>query len=103
MRIKGTNSVTTTLPDFFSSITNNVATIAPTSKAQMGVYHIEIVQTASAGTQLTYTYDSLTLTVGCVISSVANFVQPTLADRTYVLYQPTKKIDMATYDNSNMV
>lgn len=74
MRIKGTNSATTTLPAFFTSISNNVATIAPTTKAQMGVYVIEIVQTASAGTQLTHTFDSLTLTVGCVISSVANFV-----------------------------
>lgn len=62
-----------------------------------------MIQTPSAGTQATYTFDSLTLTVGCVITSVADFVVPTLADRTYVLYQPTKSINMATYDSSNMI
>lgn len=71
----------------------------------MGVYNIEIIQTPAhqGGAMPAVTFDSLTLTVGCVISTVANFVVPTLADRTYVLYNPTKKIDMATYDNSNMI
>jgi len=103
MRIKGQTHTVTTLPAFFNSISGKTVTIAPTDNTQMGTFQIEMIQTPNHGTQASYTFDSLTLTVGCIISSVANFVVPTLADRTYVLYSPTKKIDMATYDSSNMI
>ena len=78
LRIKGTGSVSTTLPALFTSPTNNQATIAPTVKAEIGTYTVEVISTPSAtstavpsAVALTATtWDSLTLTVGCVIASV---------------------------------
>ena len=73
----------------------------------MGLYTIEVIQTpkyaSGATAQASVTYDSFTLTVGCVITAIADFVVPTQAIRTYVLYSPSKKIDMAVSDNSNMI
>ena len=111
LRIKGTSDVTTTLPSFFTSPTNNQATIAPTVKAEMGTYVVEVINTPSAtstavpsAVALTaVTYDGLTLTVGCVLTAVAGFTIPTTNDATYNLYQTPLLIDMATYNAGNMV
>lgn len=68
----------------------------------MGTYVIEMVQTPSAGSQPSYTFDVLNLTVGCIITSVADFASVTLADATYNLYQPALLINMATYNAGNL-
>jgi len=57
---------------------------------------VEMLQTPSAGTQASYTFDALTLTVGCVLTAVADFATVSLADATYNLYQSALLINMAT-------
>ena len=52
----------------------------------MALYKIEMIQTPSAGSASPYTFDVLDLTVGCVLTAVADFVVPSTVDRTYILY-----------------
>jgi len=70
MRIKGTTHTTTTLPALFTSISGNSLTISPTNKAEIGTYEVELIVTPNYASAAPYTYHALTLTVGCVITSV---------------------------------
>ena len=70
LRIKGTSDTSNNLPAFFTNISSNTATIAPTTKTQMGIYTIEAVVTPNYSSVATFTYSVLTLTIGCVITSV---------------------------------
>ena len=73
----------------------------------MGTYVIEMVQTPTAtpssASQPSQTFDVLNLTIGCIITSVANFATVSQADATYNLYQPALLINMATYNAGNLV
>lgn len=84
MRIKGTTHTTTTLPSLFSSISANTLTINPTVKTEIGTYQVELIVTPNHANAAPYIYHALTLTVGCIITSVQEISVPTTPPTFYV-------------------
>lgn len=82
----------------FSSTNRNVA-VDPLTSAAIGVWNIKITQNTVSGfdptTSAKPAFESLRLTVLCEVSAFANPAAPSLANRTYSIYDPTKSIDLA--------
>lgn len=67
--------------------------MTPTTKNHIGTYNIKIAQVNSNGNNLDTA--SLTLTIGCVVASIAGPVAPSSSVLTYTLFSGSKTIDFS--------
>lgn len=72
----------------------------PLTSAAIGVWNIKLAQNTVSGYDVAVAntkpaFESLRLTVLCEVATFANPTAPTLAERTYSIYSPTKSINLA--------
>ena len=66
-------------------------TVTPQERAHVGTFAVNLTQVRSSD-GITTTYQAATVTIGCIVRRLVPPNVPTLADRTYTIFDETKEI-----------
>jgi len=82
------------LPSFIvQATTTNGVTVTPAGPTDVGVWTIHAVQNTASGADPSY--NAITITVTCAITSFTSPTAPNLSTRTYNVWSPKRVIDMS--------
>lgn len=82
------------LPAFIvQTTTTNAITVTPSGPSDVGVWIVHAVQVTASGADPSY--NAITITITCAITSLTNPTAPNLSTRTYNVWSAQKVIDMS--------